>query len=56
VCRQRHPLGNATRPIAEAGALLVVAFRGEAGRPQRFVGRYSETAEEAGYGPASRTD
>ena len=40
VCGKRHPLGNATTPIAETGALLLVTYSGDGGRPRQFVGRY----------------
>jgi hypothetical protein len=40
VCGNRHPLGNATTSLAETGALLVVTYRGDVGRPRQFVGRY----------------
>jgi len=40
VCGNRHPLGNATTPIAEAGAILAVTYSGDGGRPRQFVGRY----------------
>jgi hypothetical protein len=40
VCRDRYPLGNTTRPIAEVGALLDITYRGAGGGPRRFTGRY----------------
>jgi hypothetical protein len=40
VCANRHPMGNATSPLASVGTEMTVTYSGSGGRPRRFTGLY----------------